>query len=183
MTEKKKTTKQERAKRDQILRAAADLCLPAARGCEREGFVTTGFTIKADGNMTSMTLKERPSTLAESIAIAKAKGKLAGRAKEAIAVNGRRLAVAKKGGEGRAAKQAPKLKRLLDLLFDDGVTTAPELKKRAKKGLHGLKLSGGFLLLTDRQGKLLPGEKLSWETVKDRLKARRSKARRETGEK
>jgi hypothetical protein len=85
MAKKKKTTKQERAKRDQILRAAADLCLPAARGCEREGFVTTGFTMKADGNMTSMILKERPFTLAESIALAMARGKLAGRAEEKLA--------------------------------------------------------------------------------------------------
>jgi hypothetical protein len=97
-----------------------------------------------------------------------------------VAAKQKRLAVAKKGGEGRAAKQAPELKRLLDLLFERGVTTAPALKREAKKGLYGLKLSGGFLRLTDRQGKPLPGEKLSWETVKDRQKARRSEAREKT---
>jgi hypothetical protein len=97
-----------------------------------------------------------------------------------MTAKGKRLAVAQKGGEGRAAKQAPGLKRLVDRLFDGGVTTAPKLKKLAKQGLHGLRLSGGFLLLADKQGKPLPGEKLSWETVKDRLKARRFEAREKT---
>jgi hypothetical protein len=73
---------------------------------------------------------------------------------------------------------------LIRKLFASGVTTtAPALKRVAKKELHGLKLSGGFLCLTDKQGKLVHGGSLSWETVKDRLKVLRREARRETGEK
>jgi hypothetical protein len=87
------------------------------------------------------------------------------------------------GAQGRNPK-APALDELIRKLFASGVTTtAPALKREAKNGLRGLKLSGGFLRLTDKQGKPVHGESLSWETVKDRLKVLRREARRETGEK
>lgn len=71
--------------------------------------------------------------------------------------------------------EAPELTALIDKLFETGVTTAPALKKIAKKKLHGLSLKRDRLCY----GK----ENLAWETIKDHLKARRCKMRRNTGEK